>query len=201
VASFADSDRLDVGQTAIAIGSPLNLEQTVTTGVVSALNRKVSPDDVEGFIQTDAAINPGNSGGPLLDSNGKVIGINTAVLRGNGAEGVGLAVPINIAREVADQVLETGQVRRAILGIVPQSARQGMGAVLVQVDPDSPAARAGLVEGDLITKIDGTTVTGSGDLRRVLRTKLAGDTVTLSVRRENGTANVKVRLVDANTQQ
>jgi S1-C subfamily serine protease len=120
VAPFADSDRLDVGQAAIAIGNPLGLEGTVTTGVVSATNRQRSPNDFFGFIQTDAAINPGNSGGPLLDSVGRVMGINTWII-GQGAQGLGFAVPINVARDVADQIIKTGRVNRPILGIGPAS--------------------------------------------------------------------------------
>lgn len=114
VAPLADSDHLDVGQTAIAIGNPMGLEGTVTTGVVSATNRQRSADDFVGFIQTDAAINPGNSGGPLLDSHGRVMGINTWII--GKATGLGFAVPINVARDVAQQVLTTGQVRHASSG-------------------------------------------------------------------------------------
>ncbi|MBW3635814.1 MAG: trypsin-like peptidase domain-containing protein [Armatimonadetes bacterium] len=110
-APLGDSDRLQVGQASIAIGNPLGLERSVTTGVVSAINR--SGFEIDGLIQTDAAINPGNSGGPLLDSRGRVIGINTAVLRGNGASGLGFAIPINLASDIAQQLLETGRVQRA----------------------------------------------------------------------------------------
>jgi Trypsin-like serine proteases, typically periplasmic, contain C-terminal PDZ domain len=206
-APLGDSDGLEVGQSAVAIGNPLGLEQTVTAGVVSAVNRRIDPDDVEGFIQTDAAINPGNSGGALIDSEGKVIGINTAVLRGNGAEGLGFAVPINVARDVARQVLNTGSVRRAIMGVIPQSITPPMarefglpvseGVILGEVSPGSPAERAGLRPGDILTRADNQPLTGSGDLLRVLRAKRAGDEVALAVRRGARTFRVSVRLAPA----
>ncbi len=206
VAPFADSDHLDVGQAAIAIGNPLGLEGTVTTGVVSATNRQRSPNDFFGFIQTDAAINPGNSGGPLLDSQGRVMGINTWII-GQGAQGLGFAVPINVAREVADQIIQTGHVRRPILGIGPASVtpeiaeRLGLpvsrGAAVIQIAPGSPAEQAGLRAEDIITRIDQTTITGVGDLRRVLRQKRSGDSVTLTVRRGAQTLTARARLVEA----
>src|SRR5690606_29593899 len=118
VAPLGDSDRLEVGQTAIAIGNPFGLERTVTRGVISALNRSPRGLGLDELIQTDAAINPGNSGGPLLDSRGRVVGINTAVVRAaSGAVGLGFAIPINLANDVVHQVLTSGRVRRAFLGI------------------------------------------------------------------------------------
>ena len=204
-ARFADSDQLDVGQAAIAIGNPLGLEGTVTTGVVSATNRQRSPDDFVGFIQTDAAINPGNSGGPLLDSEGRVIGINTWII--GRANGLGFAVPINVARDVAKQVFETGTVRRAILGIVPTSVTPDLatrlklpvkqGASLVEVSPGSPAEKAGLRAEDIITHVEGQEITGAGDLRRILRDRKPGDRVKLTVRRGGETLNMTVQLVEA----
>ncbi|MBC8101204.1 MAG: trypsin-like peptidase domain-containing protein [Cytophagales bacterium] len=195
-APLGDSDVLNVGQKAIAIGNPLGLEQTVTTGVVSAINRKISPNDVAGFIQTDATINPGNSGGPLLNSAGQVIGINTAVLRGNGAEGLGFAVPINDARESAQQLAKTGRVERAIMGIgpvsiTPQAVQQfglpiQQGVIVMEITRGLPADRAGIRPGDIITKLDGKTVGGVGDLLRTLRGKAPGDTVSVSGIREGG---------------
>ena len=203
-ARLADSDKLEVGQTAIAIGNPLGLDQTLTHGVVSALNRKISPDDVEGFIQTDAAINPGNSGGPLLDSQGHVIGINTAVLRGNEAQSLGFAVPINVARDVARQILSNGTIKRAMLGvnpisITPQIGQQyelpvQEGVILDAVGRGTPAAQAGLRPGDVLTKINGEKLTGAGDLLRVLRSKNPGDKVTLGVLRPRGASEVTVQL-------
>ena len=207
-AVLGDSDKLQVGQTAIAIGNPLGLEQTLTHGVVSALNRKISPDDVEGFIQTDAAINPGNSGGPLLDSQGRVIGINTAVLRGNEAQSLGFAVPINTARDVARQILSNGTVRRAVMGIspvsiTPQIANQyrlpvRQGVLLYDVGEGSPAAQAGLRNGDIVTKLDSTTLSGAGDLIKYLRGKKPGDSVSVSGMRPRGGFTATVRLGSGN---
>ena len=205
VAPLADSDHLDVGQTAIAIGNPMGLEGTVTTGVVSATNRQRSADDFVGFIQTDAAINPGNSGGPLLDSRGRVMGINTWII--GKATGLGFAVPINVAKDVAQQVLATGQVRHAVLGIMtgsvtPEVAEQmklpvDHGAVVMETVKDSSAEKAGVRAQDIITGIDGQAVHGAGDLRRVLREHKAGDSVALTLRRGAQTLTVKVVLTES----
>jgi S1-C subfamily serine protease len=205
VARTADSDSLKVGQTAIAIGNPMGLEGTVTTGVVSATNRQRSLDDFVGFIQTDAAINPGNSGGPLLDSQGRVIGMNTWII--GRASGLGFAVPINVAREVADQVLATGSVRRAVMGVVPASVTEEVaqrlslpvktGAVVMEVSAGSPAERAGLKQQDVLTHADGQALKGAGDLRRVLRDKKPGDRVEVTVRRGEETLKVTVTLTEA----
>jgi serine protease Do len=193
-APLADSDRLEVGQLAIAIGNPIGLERTVTTGVVSAINRSPRGFELGGLIQTDAAINPGNSGGPLLDSQGRVIGINTVIVRGT--TGLGFAIPINLARDIANQVLTTGRVRRAVLGIIPDDlspelaqqyglpAREGV--IVRQVEPGSPAAQAGFQPADIITQIDGQPVPTSGDLRRILRSRRPGDSVRLTVLRVGG---------------
>ena len=203
-AVLGDSDTLQVGQTAIAIGNPLGLEQTLTHGVVSALDRKLSPNDVEGFIQTDAAINPGNSGGPLLDSKGRVIGINTAVLRSNEAQSLGFAVPINTARDVAQRILSPGTSRRAVMGvapvsITPQLANQyrlpvGEGVLLYNIAEGSPAASAGLREGDILTGIDNKPLAGKGDLLKYLRGKKPGEVVTVSGIRPRGKFSAKVTL-------
>ncbi|CAA9302641.1 MAG: HtrA protease/chaperone protein, partial [uncultured Gemmatimonadaceae bacterium] len=212
VAPTGDSDRLSVGQSAIAIGNPLGLDRTVTTGVVSAVSRTVQGLPLEtALIQTDAAINPGNSGGPLLDSQGRVIGINTVVLRdpsGQGAApGLGFAVPINLANDVAQQILATGRVRRAYMGvqlaeITPQLAAQfdlpvRQGAGIIAVEPGSPAARAGVREQDIITRANNAAVAGTGDLRRVLRAAGPGGVVTLDVIRPTGRATLRVTLGEA----
>lgn len=207
-APLGDSDRLEVGQASIAIGNPLGLDRTVTTGVVSAVNR--SGFDMDGLIQTDAAINPGNSGGPLLDSRGRVIGINTAVLRGRGASGLGFAIPINMANNVAQQLIESGRVQRAQLGISyrdvePEMAEQfnwavRHGVVVQEVLPGSPAALAGIRVQDLITRAGNTAITSGGDLRRVLRTHRPGDQLTITLRRGQSTLNVTASLTEAPTQ-
>jgi serine protease Do len=204
-APIGNSDEVVVGQTAIAIGNPLALDRTVTRGIVSALDR--SPiANLDQLIQTDAAINPGNSGGPLLDSRGSVIGINTAVLRGGGgiAEGLGFAVPINLAADVAQQLLTTGVIRRAYLGIsyrevtaemVRQFGLPVRGGVILQfVEQGSPAAAAGLRRGDIVTGIGEVEVTTSGDVRRTLREAQPGSTVIIRGVRPDGPFTVRARL-------
>ena len=202
-APLADSDRLDVGQTVVAIGNPLGLERTVTRGVVSAVNRDPRGVDIAaGLIQTDAAINPGNSGGPLLDSSGRVIGINTAILAGT--TGLGFAIPINVAVDVMNQIVATGRVRRTFLGIndrdiTPEIARYfrlpvEQGIVVLSVGRGSPAERAGLEVEDFITGIDGQQIEDGSDLRRILRTHKPGDTVSLDVVRGTARRKVSVRL-------
>jgi S1-C subfamily serine protease len=193
-AAIGDSDMLEVGQVAIAIGNPLGLDRTVTSGVVSAINREIPGLGAEGLIQTDAAINPGNSGGPLLDSQGRVIGINTVVLQPRGspvvAVGLGFAVPINLANDVVQQLLTTGQIRRAFLGISyadigPEVAAQfrlpvRQGVIVAEVAPGSPAAQAGVQPQDIVTAINDVPVTRGGDLRRVLRGLAPGSLTTLA---------------------
>lgn len=203
VATVGDSDRLIVGQSAIAIGNPYGLERTVTTGVVSALNRSPRGIVLGGLIQTDAAINPGNSGGPLVDSRGAVIGINTVIL--GGAAGLGFAVPINMATDIVQQLLTTGTIHRPYFGISyediePEVARYyrfpvQQGVIVVQLDPRSPAAQAGLRRLDIITRIDDEEIQRGGDFQRVLRSRRPGQTVTVTVVRLNGsTARFNVRL-------
>jgi serine protease Do len=208
VAPIGDSDRLEVGQTAIAIGNPLGLERTVTTGVVSAVNRSPRGISLDGLIQTDAAISPGNSGGPLLDSRGHVIGINTAVLRAPGASGLGFAVPINLAEHVGEQILATGRVVRSFLGVEyrdvePEMAEQFRldareGIVVIAVAPSTPAEHAGVERGDIITKVDSVPIKQGGDLRRVLRDRRPGDKVQITVVRMGGsTRTLSARLAEA----
>jgi serine protease Do len=205
-APLGDSDRLDVGQLAIAIGNPLGLERTVTRGVVSATNRSPRGVDIAaGLIQTDAAINPGNSGGPLLDSAGRVIGINTATY--SGTTGLGFAVPINVATDIMQQILTTGRVRRAYLGIdhrdiTPEIARYfnlpvQEGVVVLGVVRGSPASRAGLLAEDFIVGLNGDEVQDAGDLLRLLRARRPGETVTLKIVRGTARRTVSVTLGEA----
>ena len=206
VAPLGDSDRLEVGQIAVAIGNPLGLERTVTRGVVSAVNR--DPRGIglaAGLIQTDAAINPGNSGGPLLDSSGRVIGINTAMLVG--ATGLGFAIPINVATDVMQQILTTGRVRRAYMGIqsreiTPEIARYfdlpvQEGVVVVRVVRNTPAARAGIQPEDFIVGINGQPVESSSDLQRLLRARRPGETVRVEIVRGSQRRTVSVQLGEA----
>jgi serine protease Do len=208
-APLGDSDRLQAGQLAIAIGNPAGFERTVTTGVISALDRSLG-QGLEELIQTDAAINPGNSGGPLIDSQGRVIGINTAVLRdtrmGPVLVGLGFAVPINLGRDIAEQLLTTGRIERPYLGVGYAEITREMvaqfrlpvqdGLMLQTVDPRSPAGAAGLERGDIITEINGVPLRQGGDLRRFLRSAQAGTAVTIRGQRSGvGEFRVQTRLV------
>src|ERR1700758_5067674 len=189
-ARLGDSKRLKRGQLVIAIGNPLGFESTVTTGVVSALGRSLRSRNgrlIDDVIQTDAALNPGNSGGPLVSSHGEVVGINTAVIMG--AQGICFAVAANTASFVLGELVRHGRVRRAYIGIAAQqftlSRRRRHAAGLTQesavmiatVEPGSPAERAGLVAGDIILALDGTTVTGADDLIRTLAGEKIGRTI------------------------
>ncbi|HEX6098742.1 MAG TPA: trypsin-like peptidase domain-containing protein [Thermoanaerobaculia bacterium] len=204
-APLGDSDRLEVGQVAVAIGNPFGLERTVTRGVVSATNRAPEGVDIAaGLIQTDAAINPGNSGGPLLDSSGRVIGINTATY--TGTTGLGFAVPINVATDVMQQILTNGRVRRAVLGvgtrdITPEVARYfrlpiEQGVVVVRVIRGLPAAQAGIRVEDFIVALDGEPIEHDGELRRLLRAKRPGDTVRVEILRGTRRQTLNVRLAE-----
>ncbi len=207
VAPLGDSNALEPGQAAIAIGSPLgDYRGTVTVGVVSGLNRRVGRQ--QGLIQTDAAINNGNSGGPLINTLGQVIGINTLVVRstndGNVAEGLGFAIPSNQVREIMAQLINNGRVDRAYLGITYQEVDPQIaaalnlnatnGVVITQVEPGTPAASAGLQEGDVIQEFDSQKIDQDHSLQSLLFTHKAGDTVVLTVLRNSKTISVKVTL-------
>ena len=197
-ATLATGVRLVIGGMAVAVGSPFGLEDTVTSGVVSGVGRTLQTDGgAVDAIQTDAAINPGNSGGPLADDQARVIGINVAMHRiGNTGSGVGLAVPIDVAVDAA-KYLEKGKAPPpvAYLGVSgadPSSALTG--AVVLDVRPNSPAARAGIEKGDRITAIDGKAVAGMPELAAAIRKHVPNDTVTLTVIRDSKTRKVKVKL-------
>ncbi|WP_041434281.1 Do family serine endopeptidase [Thermocrinis albus] len=198
VAKLGNSDNLKVGQLVIAIGNPYGLERTVTVGVISALRRSIGLTQYESYIQTDAAINPGNSGGPLVNIKGEVIGINTAIVAEG--QGLGFAIPINLARWVADQLIEKGKVVRGWLGVVIQDITPEIaetigikeGVLIAQVMPSSPAAKAGLRPGDVIIAINGEKVSEVRDLQfRVMKTK-PGTEVTLRIVRDKKETDVKV---------
>lgn len=174
---LGNSSELDVGEWVVAIGNPFGLSHTLTVGVVSAKGRtSIGINDYEDFIQTDAAINPGNSGGPLVNLNGEVVGINTAIFsRSGGYMGVGFAIPINLAKEIANQLIEKGEVTRGYIGITIQplttdlaesfGVAQGKGILIAQVSEDSPAEKAGLRQGDIIVAYRGKPVTDIGSFR------------------------------------
>ncbi len=206
VASLGASAKIRPGDWAIAIGSPLGLDHTVTFGIVSALGRSLMElgGNLE-LIQTDAAINPGNSGGPLLNIDGEVIGLNTAI-RGD-AQNIGFAIPVDIARDVAEQLLEKGKINRPYLGIYMQDldaklARSlGMpdntsGILIAQVAPEGPAARSSLKVGDVIVKIDGQDVKTGRDVQKLVRSRKVGDALNILVNRSGRLLAVETRIGD-----
>jgi S1-C subfamily serine protease len=223
-ATLGDSDRLKVGQKAIAIGNPFGLGHTLTTGIVSALNRSLITSDnvqMDNLIQTDTAINPGNSGGPLLNSSGEVIGVNTVIYSlSGGYEGIGFAIPINKAKDVAAELIATGRVARPWLGIEQININElsgyldfgiDKGILIVQIIPGSPAYQAGLkggnrtviigryrlpVGGDIITAIDNDPISSNKDLDRILNNKKVGDTVNVQIFRNGSLLEIPVTLME-----
>jgi len=184
VANIGNSDQLDVGDWVIAVGAPFGLDETVTAGIISAKSRGLGIADREEFLQTDAAINPGNSGGPLVNLDGEVVGINTAISSTSGGyQGIGFAVPVNLARWVGDELMKHGTVQRAFLGVGIQSIDSALsnqlgldtvkGALVTDVRPGTPAAKSGLQSGDVILEFDGVPISKPGDLQgRVERASL-----------------------------
>ena len=197
-ATVGTIEEVDVGDAAVAIGSPFGLEGTVTAGVVSSLHRNI---DLGGgvrltdAIQTDAPINPGNSGGALADSRGAVIGINTAIVgSGQGNVGVGFAVPIDIARRLADEIIETGTASRPFMGVAGEDVPGDRGALVQQVTPGSPADAAGLRTGDVIVAIDDSRVGSIAELISVLSRRSVGRTVTVTYERDGERRTTRVTL-------
>ena len=190
--AFGDSDQLQVGEPVMAVGNPFGLEQTVTTGIVSAKERFIGAGPYDDFIQTDASINPGNSGGPLVDVRGALVGINSAIFsQSGGSVGIGFAIPISIAKDVLPQLRERGSVVRGYLGVavgpVPADVRQSLklsperGAVVAQVVSRSPAATAGLQANDVITAFQSVAIQGPNELTRRVAGTPPGTQVTLKV--------------------
>lgn len=213
--NLGDSDELRVGEWVLAIGSPLseNLAHTVTQGIVSAKGRSnINLVEREDFIQTDAAINPGNSGGPLINLDGEVIGINTAIAsRSGGFQGIGFAIPINMARHVMDSLIETGRVIRGFVGVTVQDIdhilAQGLGldaatgVIVLEVADDSPAREAGLREEDIILEVNGQKVTSSAQFRNYVASRAPGTRINLKIMRDDATRNVTVILGELETDE
>jgi putative serine protease PepD len=196
---LADSSVLDVGDPVIAIGNPFGLERTVTTGIISALQREIQGTDgsiIADVIQTDAAINPGNSGGPLLDEEGRVIGVNTQIItQSGGSEGVGLAVPSNTVKKVVDQIIATGRAELAFLGVGGAGLSDALatqaglptdlnGLLVQSVTRGSGADEAGLREGDVIVSLGGQEVSNQADLSSAIVSRDVGDEVSVTIVRD-----------------
>jgi len=210
--ALEDSSRIHVGDYAFAIGDPFGVGETATMGIISATGRNgLSIEDYEDFIQTDAAINPGNSGGALLNARGGLIGINTAILSGGsgGNQGIGFAIPINMAKYVMDQILKQGKVVRGYIGIGIQEVTPDLakafnappekGALIRDVAPDSPGAQGGLQRGDVVTALNGEPINGPNDLKLKVATMAPGSMVTVKVLRNGQPHDLKVKLAEAPT--
>lgn len=205
VVRLGDAQQLQVGDPVLAIGSPFGFEQTATQGIVSAKGRSLPGDTAVPFIQTDVAVNPGNSGGPLIDGSGAVVGINAQIFsQSGGYQGLAFAIPINVALKVKDQIVATGRASHAQLGVSAQDLNQALaesfglsrpdGALIANVVPDSAAAKAGLMPGDVITEINGDTIIRSGDLSSRISLAMPGETVRLKVWRDKSAREMSVKL-------
>ena len=196
--TFASSSAVEVGQPVAAIGSPFGLPETLTSGIVSAVNRTITAPNnysISGAIQTDAPINHGNSGGPLLNASGQVIGVNAQIESDSGGnDGVGFAIPSDAVKSVADTIISGGKVQHAYLGVTIATVSSGSGAQVSAVKAASPASTAGLKAGDVVTAIDGTAVTTADDLTAKISAHQPGDKVTLSVTRNGSTLKLDVTL-------
>jgi len=202
---FGDSDRLEVGEPVMAVGNPFGLEQTVTTGIVSAKERFIGAGPYDDFVQTDASVNPGNSGGPLVDARGALVGINSAILSQSGGwAGISFAIPVSLAKQVLPQLRERGRVIRGYLGVAAapvtsEIARElrldgTRGAVVAEVTPGSPAARAGLQPGDVITAFQGEEIHTPRDLTRRVAATAPGTRAKITVARRGEPRTLEVTL-------
>ena len=206
VAKLGNSDNLLIGETVIAIGNPFGLEQTVTQGIVSAKGRsQVGLTDYEDFIQTDASINPGNSGGPLVNLRGEIVGVNTAIFsRSGGNMGIGFSIPINMARKVMQDLIDTGKVTRGFLGVVIQDVNRELaegfgadikeGAAIVTVGPDTPAAKSGIRQEDIIVTFNGRNVKNSNELRNAVAAIRPGSRVPVDLIRDGKEKRLMVKI-------
>ena len=210
---MGDSDRLQVGDFVLAVGNPFGLGQTVTSGIVSALGRTgLGIEGYEDFIQTDASINPGNSGGPLVDLQGRIVGINTAIVAPTGGNvGIGFAVPINVARQVMEQLINYGEIKRGRIGVAIQDltpdiaqalgTTYSQGAVIAKVEPGSPAERAGLRTNDLVVAVNGAPIHNGAELKNHVVLAKIGDEVDLTVIRGGSERTVAVRVDQVTAQR
>jgi S1-C subfamily serine protease len=211
--NLGDSEQLRPGEWAIAIGNPLGLDNTVTAGIISATGRSSSqirvPDKRVSFIQTDAAINPGNSGGPLLNEQGEVIGVNTAII--GGAQGLGFAIPINTAREIAQELIANGRVEHPYIGIQMRSLSPAVrevfnaeapnsrkisaetGVLILGIQQNSPAARAGLRSGDVILSLAGQSVEAAETIQKIVQATDIGEPLTMVIDRQGRRLEVELR--------
>jgi len=202
---LGDSEKVEVGEWVVAIGNPFGLSHTVTTGVVSAKGRNIGAGPYDEFIQTDASINPGNSGGPLLNMNGEVIGINTAIFSGSGGNvGIGFALPINMAKGILDELKQNGKVTRGWLGVMIQKItpelqesfklKNPLGALVNDIAPNGPAERGGMKRGDVITRFDGVEITSMETLPKQVASIKPGKSVKVEVIREgkNKVLDIKI---------
>ncbi len=211
VLKMGDSDRTQVGEWVVAIGNPFGLEHTVTVGVISAKNRSIRLEKLnfDGFLQTDAAINPGNSGGPLINLDNQVIGINTAIVPY--AQGIGFAIPINVAKQVMNDLVKFGRVKRAWLGVYMQPVttdiieafglKSGEGALVSDVVPNSPAEKSGLQRGDVVKRFGSVPIKTPDDLSKAVRKQVAGDVAKVEIVREGKTMSLSVRLEELPNQE
>ena len=194
--SVGDSSNMQVGDGVVAIGSPFGLEETVTSGIVSALHRAIQAPNrftINDSIQTDAAINHGNSGGPLLNARGQVVGVNAQIRSDSGGnEGVGFAIPSNTVRTIATQLISTGKAEHAYLGVSIDATASA--ARIAEVRPSTPAQRAGLKAGDVVTAVDGKSIASGDDLTRAIDSHKPGDTITLEYRRGGSEHSVDLKL-------
>ena len=211
---FSNSEKLRVGDFVVAIGNPFGIGQTVTSGIVSALGRSgLGIEAYENFIQTDASINPGNSGGALVNLRGELVGINTAIIGSRGASagsvGIGLAIPVNMALDITDQLLKYGEVKRGYLGVSAQNLTDDLskafgvetnrGAIITRVQKDSPADLSGIKVGDVVTKINNKAIENAASMRNKIGLLKINSTITLQINRKGKVLTKKVRIVEPDT--
>ena len=202
------SNNLEIGDVVFAIGNPFGVGQSVTQGIISAQHKdSVGINEYENFIQTDASINPGNSGGALVDSRGALIGINSAIMtRSGGNNGIGFAIEVDMVRNIAKQLIESGEIQRGYLGVSISNLTKELrklykspkGAMIVEVSPGSPAEKSGLQRGDLITKIDTKKINGSSALKNIIGQYRPGSSITLTYERDKKLTTLKLKLGDLN---